>query len=79
MDDKTKNLTRDDIESLTSMQTAKMRGVEFAGFLVREDDNAIYVADPQGTWRFLGKAVRALALGRAARPFQKTCARRENQ
>jgi hypothetical protein len=24
--------------------------VEFAGFLVREDEDALYIADPQGTW-----------------------------
>jgi hypothetical protein len=45
-----KKLTRGDIEALTSFPAQKMRGVEFAGFLVREDEDAIFVADPQGTW-----------------------------
>lgn len=51
MDSKSsKKLVRDDIEALTSFQAGKMRGVEFAGVLVREDEDAVYVADPQGTW-----------------------------
>jgi hypothetical protein len=44
------NLSFKDIEALAAYPTGKMRGVEFAGILVREDADAIYVADPQGTW-----------------------------
>jgi hypothetical protein len=47
---RTKNLALSDIEALAAYPVAKMRGVEFAGVLVREDDEAIYVADPAGTW-----------------------------
>jgi hypothetical protein len=42
--------SRHDLESLVGYPAGKLQGVEFAGFLVREDDEAIYVADPQGTW-----------------------------
>ncbi|RKH25254.1 hypothetical protein D7Y13_24515 [Corallococcus praedator] len=27
-----------------------MQGIEFAGLLVREEEDAVYIADPQGTW-----------------------------
>jgi hypothetical protein len=43
-------LGRGDLEALTSYPAGKMEGVEFAGFKVREDDDAVFVADPQGTW-----------------------------
>lgn len=39
-----------DIEALATYPVAKMRDVEFAGVLVREEDDALYVADPAGTW-----------------------------
>jgi len=45
-----KSLTLSDIQSLAAYPASKARGVEFAGVLVREDADAIYVADPQGTW-----------------------------
>jgi hypothetical protein len=50
MDRTTDKLARGDLEALVEYPAGKMRGVEFAGFLVREEDDALYVADPQGTW-----------------------------
>jgi hypothetical protein len=40
----------DDINNLTSEPVKQLRGVEFGGFLIREDNETIYVADAQGTW-----------------------------
>jgi len=45
-----KKLVPGDIQALTSFQAGKLRGIEFAGFLVKEEKDAIFVADPQGTW-----------------------------
>src|SRR5215218_8713806 len=38
------------LNALTQAAIRKQQGCEFAGFLTREDDEAIYVADQQGTW-----------------------------
>jgi hypothetical protein len=39
-----------DLESLTRIAVRRQRAIHFAGFLVREDEQAIYVADTLGTW-----------------------------
>jgi hypothetical protein len=42
---------RRSLEELTGAATERNKHVvEFAGFLTREDDAAVYIADPQGTW-----------------------------
>ncbi|MDQ3910256.1 MAG: hypothetical protein M3305_00400 [Actinomycetota bacterium] len=38
------------VNELRGAATQRLGTVEFAGFLVREEDGALYVADPQGTW-----------------------------
>jgi hypothetical protein len=40
----------DALNELTQAAVRRQSTCEFAGFLTREDDQAIYVADQQGTW-----------------------------
>jgi hypothetical protein len=35
---------------LTAPAVRRRSAVSFAGFLVREDEDSVYIADPQGTW-----------------------------
>jgi hypothetical protein len=39
------------VHGVTKAAVRRMGTVEFAGFLVREDDDAVYVADRLGTWQ----------------------------
>ena len=48
--DSTKGPAINDIQALTRNAVDRQNRVEIAGFLTREDDNSLYVADPQGTW-----------------------------
>src|SRR3954469_13675873 len=38
------------VGEVTAMAKRRQDAIHFAGFLVREDDGAIYVADTVGTW-----------------------------
>ena len=38
------------LNELTQAAVRRQEGCEFAGFLTREDDEAVYIADQQGTW-----------------------------
>ena len=38
------------IQDLTHTVVDRQNTVELAGFLNREDDTSLYIADPQGTW-----------------------------
>src|SRR5947209_523989 len=39
-----------DLNELTKPIAERHRALEFAGFLIREDEDAVYIADVQGTW-----------------------------
>jgi hypothetical protein len=38
------------LTEVTRVPLRRQEAVHFAGFLTREDDDAFYIADPQGTW-----------------------------
>jgi hypothetical protein len=44
------SLPASQIAKLTQHSTQYNTAAEFAGFLTREDDEAVYIADKQGTW-----------------------------
>jgi hypothetical protein len=46
-----------EIQALTRTAVDIQNRVEIAGFLTREDDNSVYVADPQGTWMVFRKDI----------------------
>jgi len=45
-----KHLSPRGLEAVTQIAVRRQRAIHFAGFLAREDDDAIYVADTLGTW-----------------------------
>jgi hypothetical protein len=45
-----KTLTPDHLSTLTQTPIRRQETFEFAGYLTNEDENAVYLADPQGTW-----------------------------
>jgi hypothetical protein len=47
---KSKGRDIDDVVELTAGARQKRQTVVFAGVLVKEDDDSVYIADPQGTW-----------------------------
>ena len=49
-----------ELAALTQMSNSE-RACRLAGFLVREDEDAIYVADPQGTWMLPRESYESLA------------------
>jgi hypothetical protein len=50
MSDKGKFINIEELNGLTHTQLSQLESIGFAGILVREDENSLYVADPQGTW-----------------------------
>jgi hypothetical protein len=46
----TEELRKSTLDTLTQAPVSRAGSCEFAGFLKREDDEAVYVADQQGTW-----------------------------
>jgi hypothetical protein len=46
----TDTLRKSTLNALTRSAIDHQKSCEFAGFLTREDDEALYVADQQGTW-----------------------------
>jgi hypothetical protein len=43
-------LTSKLLDEVTQAATRRQRSIQFAGFLTREDEDAVYVADTVGTW-----------------------------
>ena len=45
-----KTLSPEELSRITQTPIRRLQTLEFAGLLTREDQDTIYIADPQGTW-----------------------------
>jgi hypothetical protein len=48
--DKQRVLNNEGLKKLTGQAVKELEAIVFCGFLIREDDETLYIADPQGTW-----------------------------